>query len=336
MSWNPSALFMKYRSTYTSALYDVTRHSLYTGITFYSIWLLHDSWWSIFPTILLGLLTVKTFIIYHDCGHHSYTPSSFLNTVLGICSGICIATPLSWSIRHDTHHATNGMRTNKYDWRYNEHIYYTVKEYQALPKWKQYMMYMLITPELFYLWAPFFNFFILERFSVIKLFYRSTRVIIESRSNIILLVLDQISHNIIFGLYLYYLHQYHILYQWLVSLWIASTIGVLLFHNQHTFHPAYVVSQSEWTVHDNGIKGSSFIQIPYLLKYYTGGIEYHHIHHINSKIPGYHLEQYHNEVVRTSTIFDNLITLSLRQCYDNLWLVLYDEEKQCYVGLDKT
>ena len=334
MSWNPSALFMKYRSTYTSALYDVTRQSLYTGVMFYSIWVLRESAWSIFPTILLGLLNVKTFIIYHDCGHQSYTPSFLLNTAIGICSGIFIATPLSWSIRHDTHHATNGIRINKYDWRYNEHIYYTVKEYQALPKWKQCIVRCMITPELFYLWAPFVNFFILERFSVIKLFYRSTRAIIESRSNLTLLVLDQISHNIIFALYLYYLYQHQILYQWLGSLWIASTIGVILFHNQHTFHPAYVVPQSEWTVHDSGVKGSSFIQIPSLLTYVTGGIEYHHIHHMNSKIPGYHLEQYHNEVVRTSTVFDHVTTLSLRQCYDNLWLVLYDEEKQCYVGLD--
>jgi omega-6 fatty acid desaturase (delta-12 desaturase) len=277
---------------------------------------------------------VKTFIIYHDCGHQSYTPHSILNTAIGICSGIFVATPLSWAVRHDTHHVTNGIRHNKYDWRYNEHIYYTVKEYKAMPRWKQCLIKCLIRPELFYLWAPFFNFFILERFSVIKLFYRRTQRIMNGTSSLFFLVADQISHNILFGFFLSYLYQYHILYQWCVSLWIASTIGVILFHNQHTFDPAYVVLESEWTPRDSGIKGSSFIQIPWYLKYFTGGIEYHHIHHMNSKIPGYHLAQYHNEVVQTSDAFDSVVRLSLRQCYENLWLVLYDDEEQCYVMCD--
>jgi omega-6 fatty acid desaturase (delta-12 desaturase) len=333
MSWNPSALFMKYRSTYSAALYDSIQHAVYTGATFYAIWALHDSVWSIFPTILLGLLNVKTFIIYHDCGHQSYTPNSMLNMVIGVCSGILVATPLSWSIRHDTHHVTNGIRTNKYNWRYNEHIYYTVKEYNALPRWKQWLLYLLITPTLFYLWAPFVNFIVLERFSVIKLFYRKTRQITESVYNLSTLIADQIAHNIVFAAWLYYLHEYGILYQWLVSLWIASTIGVILFHNQHTFHPAYVIEQSEWKMYDSGVKGSSLIEVPRILKYFTGGIEYHHIHHMNSRIPGYHLEEYHNEVMRTSDAFDCVIRLSLMQCFMNLWLVLYDEEKRMYVGL---
>ena len=203
-----------------------------------------------------------------------------------------------------------------------------------MPWWKRIGVRALITPELFYLWAPFVNFLILERFSVIKLFYRTTRQIAESVYTRGALVADQVCHNIIFLAYLYYLNQFGILYQWLGSLWIASTIGVILFHNQHTFDPAYVVSQSEWTVNDSGVKGSSLIIIPHALNYFTGGIEYHHIHHMNSKIPGYNLEQYHNDVIRKSDAFNDVVRLSLRQCYDNLWLVLYDEEKQCYVGLD--
>jgi len=209
-----------------------------------------------------------------------------------------------------------------------------VKEYNAMPWWKRVGVRALITPELFYLWAPFVNFLILERFSVIKLFYRTTRQIAESVYTCSALVIDQVCHNMICLAYLYSLYQYGILYQWLGSLWIASTIGVILFHNQHTFDPAYVVPQSEWTVHDSGVKGSSLIVVPDALKYFTGGIEYHHIHHMNSKIPGYHLEEYHREVMRTSDTFRDVVQLSLRQCYDNLWLVLYDEEKQRYVCIE--
>ena len=61
------------------------------------------------------------------------------------------------------------------------------------------------------------------------------------------------------------------------------------------------------------------------------GIEYHHIHHMNAKIPGYNLQKYHEEVVSKSNMFDNVVKLSMTDCYNNLWLVLYDEEKKRYI-----
>ena len=104
-----------------------------------------------------------------------------------------------------------------------------------------------------------------------------------------------------------------------------------IFHNQHTYNPSYVIENEKWSQRDSGILGSSFIQIPYFLKYFFMGIEYHHIHHINSKIPGYNLQKYHEEVVSKSNMFDNVVKLSMKDCYNNLWLVLYDEDKKRYI-----
>jgi omega-6 fatty acid desaturase (delta-12 desaturase) len=61
------------------------------------------------------------------------------------------------------------------------------------------------------------------------------------------------------------------------------------------------------------------------------GIEYHHIHHMNTKIPGYNLQKYHEEVVSKSNMFDNVVKLSMKDFYNNLWLVLYDEDKKKYI-----
>jgi fatty acid desaturase len=65
------------------------------------------------------------------------------------------------------------------------------------------------------------------------------------------------------------------------------------------------------------------------------GIEYHHIHHMNSKIPGYNLQKYHEEVVSKSNMFDNIVTLSMTDCYHNLWLFLYDDDTNRYITLDE-
>jgi omega-6 fatty acid desaturase (delta-12 desaturase) len=82
---------------------------------------------------------------------------------------------------------------------------------------------------------------------------------------------------------------------------------------------------------DSGLLGSSFLLYPNWFKYFTMGIEYHHIHHMNAKIPGYNLQRYHEEVVSKSDMFANVVQLSMTDCYNNLWLVLYDEDVKRYI-----
>ena len=172
---NVTQLFMKYKSSYTFAFIDFLIHTFLMCSSFYLLWVFRNSWLSVLTVPLLGLLNVKTFIIFHDCGHNSYTPSTTLNYVIGMITGILVQTPLSWNFRHDTHHATNGNIENKYDWRYNEHIYYTLSQYKKLNVVKRCISRFFITPEIFFLFAPLLNFFILERFSFSKICYRKIR-----------------------------------------------------------------------------------------------------------------------------------------------------------------
>ena len=109
----------------------------------------------------------------------------------------------------------------------------------------------------------------------------------------------------------------------------------MLFFNQQTFNPPYIVNNEEWNQRNSGLIGSSFIQIPWYLKYFFGGIEYHHIHHMNSKIPGYNLQKYHDEVEQNSNLFDNIVKLSMADCYNNLWLAMYDEDNKKFLTFDQ-
>ena len=81
---NESYMFMKYKSSYKSALKDLSFHVFLLCLSFYSIWYFRNSMWSILTILLLGLLNVKTFIIFHDCGHNSYIPNRILNNIIGI------------------------------------------------------------------------------------------------------------------------------------------------------------------------------------------------------------------------------------------------------------
>jgi omega-6 fatty acid desaturase (delta-12 desaturase) len=327
---NESKLFSKYKSSYKSAFFDLSIHTFYLSCSFYLLWLFRNSWLSIFTIPLLALLNVKTFIIFHDCCHQSYTPNRTLNYILSHITGIVKITSPLWGLDHNIHHLTNGNRENKYNYKYNELIDYTEQEYLQMSSINKFMFNIFYNYKVYFTLFPFLYFFVLQRFIYIikKIKYRN-----KISKSLINIIFNHIINNIGIILLFYFLSNNNVIYHYLTSLYIAYMLGFILFHNQHTFNPPYVVNNETWNMKNSGILGSSFIQIPYLLRYYTGGIEYHHIHHINAKIPGYNLQKYHEEVISKSNIFDNVVKLTISDCYYNLKLRLYSEEQNKYIKL---
>ena len=71
---------------------------------------LEISFWLALPLIILTAgFMVRTFIIFHDCGHGSFFKSQKANTWLGRVTGLLTFTPYyRWSHDHAIHHATAG------------------------------------------------------------------------------------------------------------------------------------------------------------------------------------------------------------------------------------
>jgi acyl-lipid omega-6 desaturase (Delta-12 desaturase) len=70
---------------------------------------------------------------------------------------------------------------------------------------------------------------------------------------------------------------------------LASSIGVWLFYIQHQFEDTYWAVQADWDFGAAALQGSSFYDLPPILHWLTGYIGFHHIHHLSSKVPNYHL-----------------------------------------------
>src|SRR6185503_15588639 len=52
---------------------------------------------------------VRTFIVFHDCGHGSFVRSKRANAALGAALGVVLYTPFAWwRHEHAVHHATAG------------------------------------------------------------------------------------------------------------------------------------------------------------------------------------------------------------------------------------
>ena len=275
---------------------------------------------------LLGLMNVRTYIVFHDCGHNSYTPSKTLNYMIGSILGIPVFTPFCWTYNHHNHHLTSGNIENKLEHLQNETAHYTFKEYKEMG-YKRYLYRTIMHPSVFFTLISSVKFFIANRGS--ELLYKYNNHPYQQSINLILF--DTIVNNIGMFLLLIYMNQYGIFYHYLCSVVCMSSIGFLFFHNQHTFNPPYVVSDEKWNKKESGLIVISFIQIPKYLKFFTSGIEYHHLHHMNASIPGYNLHMLHDELIKNTNELDNITTLSMNDCYHNLWLSLYDEDNNKYI-----
>ena len=69
--------------------------------------------------------------------------------------------------------------------------------------------------------------------------------------------------------------------------------------------------------------GSSFLYIPEALKYFTLGIEYHHIHHFRTRIPGYMLRAVHEGA--PAGLWQGVAYLEPRHMWRSVFLQIWDD-----------
>ena len=328
---NETELFTKYKSSYVTPIFETIVTLTQLGVGNYLLFLLKDSYSAYFLIPVMALLNLKLFVFSHDCAHNSFTPSKPLNYVIGSIAGIITTgVSMNWILDHHIHHQTNGNVTNKFNYAYNETTRITYKQYANLGKMSRIVAKILLHPIIQFPLTAVLYFCVIQRFIYIvkKLKYKS-----KIDSSMFMICFNHFVHNAgTIALY-YFINQRGYLHLYLTYVFISQPIGYILFFNQHTFNVPYMVTNEEWTQRNSGILGSSLIMTPKLLKYFFCGIEYHHIHHINAKIPGYNLEKYHDEVVRTSDLFDGIVKLSMKDCYNNLWLAMYDEDAKRFLTI---
>ncbi len=72
---------------------------------------------------------------------------------------------------------------------------------------------------------------------------------------------------------------------------LAGATGLWLFYVQHQFEETYWRRSEEWSYTDAALRGSSYLDLPRILQFFTGNIGFHHVHHLNPKIPNYNLQR---------------------------------------------
>ncbi len=72
---------------------------------------------------------------------------------------------------------------------------------------------------------------------------------------------------------------------------IATALGSYLFYAQHNFPAMQLKGRREWEYTFAALRSSSMFDMPPVMHWLTGNIGYHHVHHLNHRIPFYRLPE---------------------------------------------
>jgi len=266
---------------------------------------------SIWLTLLLAIPTagflVRIFIIFHDCTHGSFFKSKKLRTIVGYISGIITFAPYrQWQKSHSMHHTTTG----DLDRRGMGDVWtLTVNEYLAESRWKRFLYRVYRNPIIMFGFGPLYLFLIGNRIPL-----PGTKT--QEKKSVYLTNLALIS---IIALMTYLIGFKAYLLIQLPIIFFGTTAGVWLFYVQHQFEDAYWERGDTWDFEAAALQGSSYYELPAILRWFTGNIGFHHIHHLNARIPNYYLKKCHDEMVKREEIKSITLLSSLKSLNCRLW-----------------
>jgi acyl-lipid omega-6 desaturase (Delta-12 desaturase) len=264
---------------------------------------------------------VRIFIIQHDCGHDAFFRSRRANLVLGFICGLLTLTPFhAWKRQHAGHH---GIWNNLDRRQSGVDIYsscLTVGEYRALGPWQRRLYRVTRHPLVSNLLLPPLVFLLLYRFP-----FDTPKARRRERLSVYLtnglLVGSFVGLGFLLGF------QQVVLVQLPVVI-VAAIVGVWLFSVQHRFEDVEWWRKAGWRHEGASMQGSSHLDLHPILHWFTGNIGFHHIHHLNPKVPNYRLQACHEAHPELQTAPRVGLLAGLRHWRYALW----DEVKGRMVG----
>lgn len=268
-------------------------------------------------TLLLALVAsaayTRLFMIGHDCGHGSYLPKKWQNNVLGEVIGVLTNTPLKyWAKNHLGHHKTTGNLDKRGG---GDVTTLTVEEYQAASVWRKFTYRVYRNPFFLMLAAAPIYFVFLHRLPLGSQW--------NSREGWTSVMGTNIGIAIYYGVLIGLFGLKPFLLVYIPVVLFSSIIAVWLFYVQHQFEEAYWKRNEEWNHHDATLQGSSFYDLPKWIHWATGNIGYHHIHHLNPRVPNYKLA----ECYENSFGLQGAKKFGMVESLGTAFLALWDEEK---------
>jgi omega-6 fatty acid desaturase (delta-12 desaturase) len=114
---------------------------------------------------------------------------------------------------------------------------------------------------------------------------------------------------------------------------LSHMLGAYLFYAQHNFPGATFKKNADWNYTDAALESSSFMDLNPFMQWVTANIGFHHIHHLNSKIPFYRLPEAMAAIPELQVA--KVTTLKPSDILACLKLKVWDADQNRMVGFDE-
>jgi omega-6 fatty acid desaturase (delta-12 desaturase) len=274
--------------------------------------------WTLLLAVPAAFFMIRLFIIQHDCGHGSFFRSPRAANVVGRVIGVLSLTPYTyWRRTHACHHATSGNLEHR---GFGDIDTLTVEEYHALSRRSRLAYRIYRHPLVLFGGGAALHFVVRHRwpFIVPASWKRERRSIL----------LNNLGIAGTLGVLGWALGWRELLMVQAPITLLASSIGVWLFYVQHQFEDTYWERDRTWSYDDAALLGSSYLDLPPLLRWATGNIGLHHVHHLGARIPNYRLP----EILRDHPELTQVSRLTLGESIRCAGLALWDEGQRKLVS----
>ncbi|MBX9758782.1 MAG: fatty acid desaturase [Beijerinckiaceae bacterium] len=301
--------------------------ALVTLVPFVALWA--ASWWafasghwwlSALISVPAAAFLVRLFMIQHDCGHGSFFSSRRVSDWVGRTLGVLTLTPYGvWKRTHALHHATCGNLDRRGIGDINT---LTVSEYRSLSPLGRLGYRIYRHPLVLFGIGPAYLFFLQHRVPV-GLMRSGWRPWLSSQGT-------NISVAAVIGGMIWLIGPFAFAFVYLPIMLLAASTGVWLFYVQHQFEHTSWEDGERWQYVDAALHGSSFYDLPPVLRWMTANIGVHHVHHLCSRVPYHRLMS----VVEAFPQLRSTGRITLGESFSAVRLTLWDEANRRLISFD--
>ena len=271
-------------------------------------------WWpGLLLTVPAATFLVRAFLIQHDCGHGAFFRSRKANDWVGRVLGVFTLTPYDyWKRSHAAHHAGTGNLDSR---GLGDLDTLTIAEYRARPPLGRFLYRLYRHPLVLFGIGPAYVFLLKHRWPAGMMKQREPWISAMGTNLAIAAAAAAMSWLVGFEVFLL-VHVPMVL--------VAATLGVWLFYVQHQFEQTIWDKDGEWSFHQAALHGSSYYELPTVLRWITANIGIHHVHHLASRIPFYRL----HDTIRDNQALATINRIGIVDSLKLVRLVLWDEQKR--------
>jgi len=279
------------------------------------------SWWALNISYLLaiiisflnGAFLVRIFVIQHDCGHRSFFRSRKANDWTGRVLGVLTMTPYDvWRKKHSIHHASSGNLDRR---GIGDVVTLTLAEYRGRSPVGRIGYWLYRHPIFLFGFVPTYLFLLENRVPVGSM---------TSWASWFSAMTTNAALMVLLGATIWMAGILPVIVTVLPTALVGASVGVWLFFVQHQFEDTSWERDAEWDLHDAALGGSSYYDLPPVLRWFTANIGIHHVHHLYSRIPFYRL----SEVIRDHETLASTQRMTLRESLNCAKRHLWDENSR--------